>query len=188
MLIVCAGRSRSGSTLLYNLVRLTLVELFGEESVYGRGIGFYRRKDERKYNVVKLHDSQNKYFELTADYVFSSNRSEKDQRESILKFRKIIKNQSLSKRELDAFINYDYRRYKKWSSHKNFVKTFKYNTLVNDKKKIIREICKAMNFKIKDDTIKIIIRKVNNLQLPSKEEKRDPVTALTWHHITREER
>ena len=89
MLIVCAGRSRSGSTLMYNLIRLALIESFGEADVYARGIRYYKKKRERKYNIVKLHDSNDKYFEKNADYVFSSHRNESDQRKSIVKFRKV---------------------------------------------------------------------------------------------------
>ena len=67
MLIVCAGRSRSGSTLMYNLIRLTLIEVFENSNVYSRGVRFYKKKDELKYNIVKLHDTDDNYFEKNAD-------------------------------------------------------------------------------------------------------------------------
>ncbi len=181
MLIVCAGRSRSGSTLMYNLIRLALIESFGEADVYARGIRYYKKKRERKYNIVKLHDSNDKYFEKNADYVFSSHRNESDQRKSILKFRKLMKNHILNKDKLDQFIKYDYSRFKKWSKHKKFVTTFEYDALVNNKEKVIKEVSDIFNLDILSD---IIIQKVNNLSLPSKEAKRDRETCLTWHHIT----
>ena len=182
MLIVCAGRSRSGSTLLYNLVRLTLIEAFGKSKVYARGVRYYKKKHELKYNIVKLHDSNDRYFERNADYVFSSNRNESDQRKSIVKFRNLMKNHILNKKNLDEFVKYDLRRYKKWSSHKNFVKTFKFNTLVNNKEKIVKEISDKLNLNI--DNIDIIVEKVNSLPLPSKNVKIDRESCLTWHHIT----
>lgn len=184
MLIICAGRSRSGSTLMYNLVRLTLVEFVGS-SVYGRGIRSYKKNSERKYNIVKLHDSNDKYFEKNADYVFSSHRNESDQRKSILKFRKLMKNQSLNKKSLNEFIKYDYRRYKKWANHKKFVKTFEYYDLVHNKEDVIKELSHILlRVNIINDVVKIIINKVDNLQMPSKKQKKDPETCLTWHHTT----
>ena len=185
MLIVCAGRSRSGSTLMYNLVRLTLTEFVGKSSVYGRGINHYKKNRERKYNIVKLHDSDDKYFEKNADYVFSCQRNESDQRKSILKFRKLMKNQSLNKESLDEFIKYDYKRYIKWANHKTFVKIFEYNDLVNNKEKVIKKISRVLlGINIIDDVVNIIIDKVDNLKMPSKKQKNDPETCLTWHHTT----
>ena len=185
MLIVCAGRSRSGSTLLYNLIRLTLIKLFGKDNVYGRGGRHYKKNHERNYNIVKLHDSTDSYFERTADYVFSSQRNEQDQRKSIISFRKLIKNQTISAKGLNDFIKFDYSRYKKWSGHKNFVKTFEYNDLVDNKDEVIKEICiKVINLNIIDDLVSIIIDEVDKLKMPSKEGKIDQETCLTWHHIT----
>ena len=184
MLIVCAGRSRSGSTLLYNLVRLTLIELFGKLNVYGRGVRNYRRSDELKYNIVKLHDSGNNYFYDDADYVFSSCRNEEDQKRSIIRFRKIMKDQKLSNKQLMKFMKYDYRRYKKWISHPKFVKTFEFNDLINSKNVIVEELCKILGYTITNDSIYDIIYKLDNIKLPSKNRKKDPETCLTWHHFT----
>ena len=184
MLIVCAGRSRSGSTLLYNIVRLTLVEIFGKKNVYGRGINFYKKNQQRKYNIVKLHDSPDRYFWNSANYIFSSVRNEKDQRKSIVAYKRIIKNVNMTEKKLDEFINNDFRRYKKWSQHKNFVGTFKYNNLLNHKEKVIRKVCKTLNKEISKEQIKNIIKEVDSLKLPSRKKKRDPESGLSWHHIT----
>ena len=182
MLIVCAGRSRSGSTLMYNLVRLTLIEFFGKNNA--RGVKFYKKKHECKYNIIKLHDSNDKYFEKNADYIFSTHRDESNQRKSIIRFRRIIKNYVVCNEDLNEFIKYDYSRYKKWSSHKNFVKTFEYNLLVNSKEEVIKEISNVFNLNITSKIVDIIIKKINNLEMPSRKIGANPETCLTWHHKT----
>lgn len=184
MLIICAGRSRSGSTLLYNLIRLTLMELVGSDKVYSRGIRSYNKRDELAYNVVKLHDSNDPYFFSNATYVFSSVRDSDAQRKSILKFRRIMKDQELTDRQLNKFIAYDKNRYKKWSSHKNFVATFDFADLVSNKQKIIESIADTFNMPINNAIIVSIINKLNSLKLPSKIKVVDPETCLTWHHFT----
>lgn len=184
MLTVCAGRSRSGSTLLYNIVRIILSEFYDKDNVYSRGLNFYKKNHQRKYNIVKLHDSSDNYFYKNADYIFSCRRNEKDQRESIRRFRKISKSQNMTSKQLDDFITYDLKRYKKWSTHKNFVKTFEYDLLVNDKEGVVKDIYKAFKFKISRDRINNILNKIEKLKLPTKEAVRDTETALTWHHIT----
>jgi hypothetical protein len=181
MLIVCAGRSRSGSTLLYNIIRLTLIEAFGKEKVYARGLRNYKHNHEKKYNVVKLHDTDDAHFENNATYVFSSRRNEEEQRESVIRFRKIMKNQNISKKSLDEFIEYDFTRYRKWVTHRNFVKTFDYEDLVHNKEKVIKYICKILKINVDSD---LVIEKVNNLKMPDKKTKIDPETCLTWKHIT----
>jgi len=187
MLIVCAGRSRSGSTLLYNIVRLTIVEFVGKNKVYSRGISHYNRKSELEYNIVKLHDTNNSYFYDNADYVFSSHRNETDQKKSILKFRKIMKDQVLTDKQLNQFVGYDAKRYKKWSSHPNFYRSFDFNMLVNDKQTVVKEICSILDFDINNDKILTVVNTIDDLKLPSKNKIMDPETCLTWHHFTSKE-
>jgi hypothetical protein len=184
MLIVCAGRSRSGSTLLYNLVRLTMIEIYGKENVYGRGINFYRKGRQKKYNIAKLHDTSDSYFYINADYVFSCRRNQRDQKESIKRVRHLNRNQNLSEEDLDRLVQSDFLRYKKWANHKNFITTFDYHLLVNKKDQVIRKICKALRIKVSTDQITNIINEVNRIKPPKVGEKRNPETALIWNHIS----
>jgi len=180
MLIVCAGRSRSGSTLMYNLVRLTLEESFGIDNVYAITHKHYDKNNNKKCNVVKIH-GHNNYLFKNATHVFSCERNLEDQKLSILKFRKIIKNQELSEDELEKFIEYDLSRYERWKNHINFLTTFKFEDLVNNKKIIISEIISLLDLKFDYDADNII-NKLNVLKLPKKGY--DKKTGLTWHHFT----
>ncbi len=180
MLIICAGRSRSGSTLLYNLIRITLITLEGEKNVYGRSHRFYNRDNTSKYHIVKIH-GHNNYLWNKANYIFSCNRNTEDQKESIIKFRKIIKNQILSENELNNFVKKDYERFLKWKRHKNFTKTFNFDDLIK-KENIIKEIGKIFNLKLNENLVRRIIEDIDNLKFPK--DKFDKESCLTSYHFT----
>ena len=55
-LILIAGMYRSGSTWLFNAVRMFLELKYGKENVYGCYITDYKREDERQFHVVKTHE------------------------------------------------------------------------------------------------------------------------------------
>ena len=179
MLIICAGRSRSGSTLMYNIVRLTLEEVFGKHKVYASVINGYNKSNEKEHNVVKIHGHCNYLFK-NATHVFSCKRNKEDQKISLYKHRKQIKNQELNDEELEDFIKYDLSRYEKWKGHKNFVKTFRFEDLVDDKELIISEIISSLNLKVPN--VQNIIEKLNQLKMPKKGY--DKKTGLTFNHFT----
>lgn len=55
--MVCAGIPRSGSTWLYNAVRLLLQREHGEGSVYGTWVDRYDAANPARWHVVKIHDA-----------------------------------------------------------------------------------------------------------------------------------
>jgi hypothetical protein len=178
-LIVCAGRSRSGSTLLYNMVRLTVQTIKGK--VYARSHRHFKKSNNNKFQITKIHD-YDRYFYNNANYVFTCHRDEKDQRKSIINFRKQIKNKTLSEKELNEFIKYDLRRYKKWKQNTNFSHDFSFDRLVNDKIGCIKKICKVLGFNPNDNQIDKIIKSLNEIKMPDK--KYDPETCMTYNHYT----
>lgn len=180
MIIVCAGRSRSGSTIMYNLIRLTLEESVLKENVYGRMHRDYDRNNAKKHHIVKIH-GYDKYLFENATHVFSCTRNLKQQKASIIKFRKLMKSQDLSESELNEFINYDLNRYNKWKSHKNFVKSFRFDDLVNNKTMIIHEVCRLLGLKVMNNS-EVIIKRLNDIKLPTKGY--DKETGLTSDHFT----
>ncbi len=184
MLIICAGRSRSGSTLLYNLIRLTLINIKGKKNVYGCSHRFYNRRNPSKYHVVKIHDHDQQLWN-TADFVFSSKRNEADQRKSIKKFREIIKNEILTEKELSKFIKKDNKRFLKWQGHKKFKKVFSFKQLVKNKPEVIKEICKILNLKLENET-EDIIKDINELKIPKKKGM-NKESCLIYHHFTSKE-
>lgn len=181
MLIVCAGRSRSGSTLMYNLVRLTLKSLFGDE-VYGASHRHYDKSNKCKYHIVKIHE-YNSYFFSKADAVFSCSRNSVQQKRSIKKFRLVMKGQDISDKELEDFVRHDKARFNKWKTNPNYKKTFRFSSLVHEKEKVIDEICDLLGFSKVSSKAKII-DELNNLKRPSKGF--DKESCLTAHHFTSE--
>jgi len=184
MLIICAGRSRSGSTLSYNLVRLALIHIFGKKNVYGRGWRYYDKDISTEIHVVKIHGYRD-YFWDNADFVFSSIRDKEEQKSSIFKFQKVMKHRSLSDAKIEEIIKYDHSRYKKWVTHKNFVKTFDFNELVCEKEMVIKFLFKIFLFDdYNDDDISKIICDLNNIRFLGKGY--DPETCMTSSHFTSE--
>lgn len=55
-LVLCAGIPRSGSTWLYNAVRLLLTQSAGEGNVYGAWIEQYDPASAAMWHVVKVHE------------------------------------------------------------------------------------------------------------------------------------
>jgi len=182
MIIVAAGRSRSASTLLYNIIRLTLSEVMGSGNVYGTILRNYNKKDPRDCHVIKTH-GHDEYLYDNADYVFSSAREELGQRLSILRHQKLQIDKNLTSGQLDKIVNHDYKRYLRWKSHKNFKSTFEFEKIINDKEFIISSICNTLDLIVPGD-IQIVLDDLNSLNLPDSGV--DPVTGLTSHHITNE--
>ena len=177
-LIVCAGRGRSGSTLMYNMVRLLLIEAFGRDKVYGSTHLKYNKNDNRPYHVVKIHH-HDQYLWDKADMVFSTHRDEKGQKLSFWKHQKLMKGKNLNDKELTDFIAYDYSRYLKWASHPNFKETFEFDNLINSKPLIIQLLCNIFNVNV---SIEKVIQKLDSLKLPKKG--LDIESCLTPHHFT----
>lgn len=179
-LVICAGRGRSGSTLLYNLIRLTLIKSLGRQCVYGNAHREYNKNNSAKYHVVKLH-GYNKYLWENADYVFSSHRDEEDQKSSWRRHQKKQKGIVRSTKEAINFIEHDYNRYKKWAAHSKFIKTFEFEDLIKNRWKIIKELCEIFNLNL-DNSMKSVIYEVDSLNPPKKGY--DPETCLTSQHFT----
>ena len=55
MRIVTAGMKRSGSTWLFNVVRMLAERQYGKRNVYSAWYGDYDRADKREVHIVKVH-------------------------------------------------------------------------------------------------------------------------------------
>lgn len=182
MLIVSAGRSRSGSTVLFNIQRLTLEVLFGKENIHARYIRFYDKKREAKYHLVKIH-GENEYLFEHADYIFSAQRNIIDQAVSMLKFGK-LHGRDYSGETIFKKIKYDFGRYKKWVEHSKFVKSFHFDDLVYNKEKVIKEFCNEINLEIDDNKIGEILSLFKKIKIPNKSGP-NKITCLRQYHITK---
>lgn len=73
MNILIAGVPRSGSTRLYNIVRLLLMQKYLPEDLYSVWHDHYDLQKERKNNIVKLHYFDQKWCDW-ADVIFTTKR------------------------------------------------------------------------------------------------------------------
>lgn len=62
---------RSGSTLLFNMCRLLFEQAHGIENTYTNWCQFYQKENEKKYNIVKIHD-RNAQFTNWSDKILTS--------------------------------------------------------------------------------------------------------------------
>jgi hypothetical protein len=178
-LIVCAGRGRSGSVLLYNLVRLTLSKAYGHENVYGSMHREYKRDNTAEYHVVKLH-GHNNYLWKRADAVFSCHRDEEDQKKSWISHQLRMKGIKRSVKEADDFIKMDLHRFERWKAHINFVKTFEFSDMIDARWQVIVELCDLFGLDISRN-MKDIMHEVDDFKLPKKGY--DVETGLTRSHF-----
>lgn len=52
---------RSGSTLLFNICRLLFEQVHGKEKTYATWCQFFTEENQKEYNIVKIHDRNQKY-------------------------------------------------------------------------------------------------------------------------------
>lgn len=71
MIIVSAGMPRSGSTLLYNMIREVLISKFGENRVISKWREFFEPARPHFYYVVKTHELKG-WHEERADKIYYS--------------------------------------------------------------------------------------------------------------------
>lgn len=72
MNIVAAGIPRSGSTRLYNIIRLGMLQFFDKDQINAGWINNYSHQ-EGKHNIVKVHDYDPKWLEY-GKHIFTTKR------------------------------------------------------------------------------------------------------------------
>jgi hypothetical protein len=178
-IIVCAGRSRSGSTLLYNIVRMVYENLFGEEHVYSSYYGTYDTKNSKKYHIIKIHGST-PYLYQHASKVYSSFRDVVEQARSIYGHRLLQIEQTLTNKEIVDLIKHDYSRYSEWKRHTKFVEAFAYQDIL-----ALRDVILSLarhEGKEQDVDVDLVVSKVEKIVPPKKG--LDHTTGLTSEHRT----
>lgn len=151
---VIAGMPRTGSTLLYNLIRLMLKYKY--DNVNGM---FYKKwnKDLNNINVVKIHEF-NKELHDNATLIFTSVRDLRDAMASFIRYKNMISS-------FDLFIDWceimtDW--YEVWKDSSNY--EFVYEDYIKDKNKIIFEIANLLEINITIDDINILLSDIDNLK------------------------
>jgi hypothetical protein len=183
---IIAGIYRSGSTWLYNAVRLICAQ---HGTVYGCFEGSYNSGNAADYHIVKAHKFKwPRGFELIDDNttVITSIRNTFGIKESMQRLINLGKSGNYTQVERLT-------QYLEWLSYWNcFVKPewndnqfpvlkvpVQYGRIVSCPEKVIREVSEYMNLKCNEQEINIALR-----ALKPPHEGIDPITLLHANHIT----
>jgi len=173
MLVVCAGVHRSGSTWLYNAVRLILID--SGKSVYGCFSTNYDPENEAEVHVVKTHNNIKKLKE-NADFVFTCKRDLRDIVASAV--RRGLIDESAAMPYLSQIME---REYEPWKGRSDL--EIVYEKLLKRKKPdYIKKLAEIMGI----DNIDAleVFDKIESLPIPQSEEDFDEETQLHFGHIT----
>jgi len=141
MNILVAGIPRSGSTRLYNIIRLILLQKFSFESLH---CGWHDKFDLQKagvHNIIKLHYFDQKWCDW-ADVIFTTKRDLRDILASSIDFG-MLDIRFLSEEKINIFLNDIVEKYNYWKQNSDLEVIFE-NFEENKRQVITRifEICK----------------------------------------------
>ena len=171
--VIIAGIYRSGSTWLYNAVRLSLIN--SGASVYGCYIDDYV-PDKNKYHVIKMV----KYDPILAkdSVVFTSYRNLNDIIESMKRRAEINNDPKFVNEGRHENINSYLVDLLKWQAHSDYCMW--YDTLIKEPQQIIFDIAKTLTINI--NNINEVLQELDKIQIPK--EGYDPITLYHANHIT----
>lgn len=168
MRILSAGMHRSGSTWLYNALRLIM-----ESKVEGDYIkGFVSGNDtpfDVKNAVIKIHVINPDYIEW-ADKIFYIYRDIRDVVASYVRWRGIPMAEEGIDADIKAGIEY------MWKAHMSI----EYNQIIKEPEKLLFKMGYHLSTKIKPKSILIELEKIKNKKLKNT----DPITLMRVGHIT----
>jgi len=167
MKIVCAGCHRSGSTWLYNAIRLIMEST--KKDVYGCFFTKYDPENKSQIHVVKTHNWRESLED--ADKIFTTRRDLRDIAASAIRRGLIKETETIP--YLKRIIK---KEYIPWKSHSDL--EIVYEELVRNKKLQIQNIARVLRVSVQ---IGEIYKKIENLPIP---EVFDPLTQLHPNHIT----
>jgi hypothetical protein len=168
--IACAGCHRSGSTWLFNAVRL-IMETTGQE-VYSCFATEYDAENTAPIHVVKCHNKRK--FLLDSDRIFTTKRDLRDIAASAVRRELIDQSECID--YLYRLLKQEYRPWKPLSHLE-----IKYEDLIRNQNLYVQNIAKILRVKVKPAVIR---KKIESLSIPKGENQRDPVSLLHSNHIT----
>jgi len=168
MKIVCAGCHRSGSTWVYNAVRLIMESK--KKSVYACFATEYDPENKSEVHVIKTHNWQ-EFLEENADKVFTTRRDLRDIAASAIRRELIEEKDAIS--YLNRVLKKEYIPWKPFSDLEII-----YEDLIRNKKLQIVYIAKILNMTVCAGKIH---EQIESLPIP---ETFDPLTQLHPNHIT----
>lgn len=172
MIIVSAGLHRSGSTWLYNTLRMIYIES-GRE-VYGSFIDQYDSKNKTPIHIVKTHNYRLVTKEM-ASSIFMTVRDLRDIIASAVRRNLIQPTLADVEKYLDNVIKREWR----WREFADM--ELKYEEVIKNKAKATSKIAKLLGVKI--DPIKVS-QLVESLEIPKTHTEFNEETQLHYNHIT----
>lgn len=169
MKIVIAGMKRSGSTWLYNVVRVACEKYYGD--VYVSGFHQYDETNDSEVHIVKEHNFIKNLAEK-ADFVFTSYRNYEEVRKSLKRFNKdedYLSTDNINKKIIDLLY---------WNMYSNYMML--YEKMEDNPEKIINRVLEVLGIDININEVK---KEVDNIEPPINKEY-DEKTLMFKNHIT----
>lgn len=173
MRIVCAGMHRSGSTWLFNVLRMMFLEK--NVPIYSCFENKYDPKNNALFHIVKVHKFKES-IQKDADFIFTTCRDLRDIAASAIRRNLVEHTPDSVERYLREIIE---REYKPWSSVSDY--EVRYEVMFRDKEKEISKIAKRVGIYVDSKKVK---KAVDLLIAPSNPNEFDEITQLHYNHIT----
>jgi hypothetical protein len=177
MRIICAGMVRSGSTILFNIVRLLYEHKCGASNVYGCWIKQYDKNDPRHVHIVKIH----KYNEKLIDndtLVITSRRDIRDVAASLMR-------KGWIRDGIIPSIEKVLDKYVAWYQHSIY--DMSYEDMCQNRVEIIKEIAVALKLEISNSDVHKINEHIKSLSYWSEGKRTrvyNEITLFHKHHIS----
>ena len=172
MRVVAAGMHRSGSTLLYNVLRMILSQ---DSTVYSAFLNLsYDAAEAAEYDhqVIKVHRF-NSAVAKTADFIFMTRRDLRDVAASSVRHKKLS---PLPTPTVVYCVKVMRREHDPWLPHVSMV--IPYHLMMQDKVKCIRRIAAMLKQEVNAAEVHASVEALKSTNMF------DPVTQLHPNHIT----
>lgn len=171
--IVCAGCPRSGSTWLYNVVRLLLAK--SGASVYGAWVEDYDSARQEDIHVVKVHFPHQVTFDV--DYCLTSRRDLRGVANSLVRIGWLKPDEAAISNRLRDYIS----NHAHWTEAADY--ELAYEQISTEPKAIIQALAKNFGVEILEDHVADVLADILQMAPPKQGEPYDQVTLLHPRHI-----
>ena len=161
MTILIVGMKRSGSCVLFNIVRL-ICEKMGTVTVSGR---HNYKPNDSNYEILKFHEYDIDWH-LKADLIFTSKRNHEEIVSSLIR----------TGQSAEHFTDV-YYSFLRWSEYSDYC--MQYSEMIRNKMKVIRKVAKILNY---EGDLKTILQELEEIKPPKKGQ--DKTTMLYYNHIS----
>jgi hypothetical protein len=170
---------RSGSTLLFNMCRLLLEQIHGKENTYATWVQFFQEKKQKNYNIVKIHDDEDKYIKWSTK-IFTCVR---DLRYIVASYSEFSKKFNINNPEnLKNACNSFVQKMENNSKISNYV--FKYESFFEDQVKSIINVANALELPIKKIDVSSILTSLEEIKNKKYEKYDRETTHMHPNHIS----